>query len=312
MNFRKEKIVIIGFGWVGQANAISLKRFGYNVSYFDTHEPDLKYDNEYSSDYEKISRLKNIKEKDGKDTWYIVCVGDYVLESGEQDISSIEKALKSLEEVSGRIILRSTILPDKLKDLKFDFYVPEFLHEKKAVKESLKPQYYIVGIKNHKIPQPSFLNLWEGLATKSFKGTPEDAAYIKYLSNIWNAMRIAFINEIGNVITLPTDKDELGRIENIVDFFFERKSYLRYGRSYGGHCLPKDVHAFFTFYKNNDKNVLLIESVHISNLNHRKIEEKYVNLPEWFSEWVRPQMSGKVALRALGVSIKARIKKIFY
>src|SRR3989344_1962308 len=38
-----EKMVVVGFGWVGQANALALNILGYNVSYFDPGEPPQHY-----------------------------------------------------------------------------------------------------------------------------------------------------------------------------------------------------------------------------------------------------------------------------
>lgn len=312
MNFlSKEIIVIVGYGWVGQANALALLSMGYDVFYFDIQEPKLHYEKEHKKMYFKIKKLKSILEKDSLNTWYLVCVGDQIGDDGEQNISAIKNALDSLESAKGGIILRSTVLPEKLNALNFHYYLPEFLHEKKAVEECLTPQYYIIGSNNKTDRQPSFLDLWERSATKSFHGTPEEASYLKYLSNIWNALRITFVNEFGNMISIPTDKEKLANIEKIIDFFFERKSYLRYGRSYGGHCLPKDVHAFHAWYKKNNKEIPLIESIHKSNLIHKVIEAENTHLPEWFSEWVRPQVSGRAALRALKASIVRNLKKPF-
>ena len=52
---------------------------------------------------------------------------------GNQDISLIRRALDGLKRRKGKIIIRSTILPNLLVTLQFDFYVPEFLHEIRAV-----------------------------------------------------------------------------------------------------------------------------------------------------------------------------------
>ena len=310
MAFSKETVVIVGFGWVGQANALALSQAGYSVFYFDIQKPEFWYKDKYEKQYNSVKPLSNILEKDSLSTWYIVCVGDKVSSDGEQDISAIRKALLSLKEAKGGIILRSTILPGLLSSLNFDFYVPEFLHEKKAVEESIHPQYFILGKRNQK-EWPSFFNIWDHNATKSFHGTPEEASYIKYLSNTWNAIRIAFVNEFGNAISHPTDKEKLMKNEKVIDFFFERKSYLRYGRSYGGHCLPKDTHAFFTWHRKQGKEMPLLEGMHRSNLVHQNIEKRHSHLPQWFSEWTRPQMSGHVALRALGYSIKKKLKSLF-
>jgi UDP-glucose 6-dehydrogenase len=305
---RKETVVIVGFGWVGQANALSLSQAGYDVSYFDPGEPTRKYEDGHKEGYERLSRLKNVLEKDSSDTWYMVCVGDRVLPSGEQDISLIRKALESLRGAKGGIILRSTIVPGHLASLDFDFYVPEFLHEKKAVEECMNPHYFILGKRGGK-EGPSFFRVWERRAVKTFVGTPEEASYLKYLSNIWNALRIAFVNEFGDAIALPVDKGSLQRTERLVDFFFERKAYLRYGKAYDGHCLPKDTHAFLTWHKKQGRDVSLLEGMHVSNIAHKELASKYPHMPEWYSEWVRPEIGGYAALKAFVASVKRNVKK---
>jgi GDP-mannose 6-dehydrogenase len=305
----KETVVIVGFGWVGQANALSLLMAGYDVSYFDPGTPTLKYEDGYKDEYQRLNRLKNVLEKDSPDTWYMVCVGDRVLPDGEQDISLIKKALESLKSAKGGIILRSTIIPGHLASLNFDFYVPEFLHEKKAVEECMNPHYFILGKKSDK-ERPSFFSIWEARATKTFIGTPEEASYLKYLSNIWNALRIAFVNEFGNAIAIPSDKEKLQKTERLMDFFFERKPYVRYGKAYDGHCLPKDSHAFLVWHKKHGREMSLLEGMHTSNIAHKEMAAKYSHMPEWYSQWVRPELGGRAAFRALVASIRRNIKKL--
>ena len=144
-----ENIVIVGFGWVGQANALALTRMGHAVFYYDIAPPVLRYSGKYPELYAKVIPLRNVLEKDGKSTWYIVAVGDRVRDDGSQDLTLIKKALDSLEPARGRVILRSTVLPQNLKSLEFDFYVPEFLHERHAVGECLNPHYFVLGSKNN-------------------------------------------------------------------------------------------------------------------------------------------------------------------
>jgi UDP-glucose 6-dehydrogenase len=304
----KETVVVVGFGWVGQANALALSRAGYDVSYFDPGTPSLKYEDNYKTTYSGIKRLKSVLEKDGPHTWYMVCVGDRVLPNGEQDISLIKKALDSLHGAIGGVILRSTIIPGHLASLNFDFYVPEFLHEKKAVEECMNPHYFILGKRNERT-WPSFFNIWDHTATKVFHGSPEEASYLKYLSNIWNALRIAFVNEFGNAIAIPSDKQNLVNIEKLMDFFFERKAYMRYGKAYDGHCLPKDSHAFLTWHKKQGRDVSLFEGMHKSNNAHKELASRYPHMPEWYSEWVRPEIGGYAAFKALLASIKRNGKR---
>ncbi len=284
----KETIVIIGFGWVGQANALALARMGYSVFYYDTGVPTLHYEKEYRQVYEKISRLHTPLERDGARTCYLVSVGDRVNAEGVQDISLIRKASEALHTTKGTMILRSTVLPEHLSQIHFDFYLPEFLHEKYAVEECLNPLALIIGQGSGTKPEPEFLREWETRAAKVFRGTPREAAYLKYLSNIWNALRISFANEMGDIIS--GGGADRARAIRVIDFFFEEKGYLRYGKAYGGHCLPKDTLAFARSHDSG-----LARAVHEANERHKKLGAAYDGLPEWFSrsEFVGRGVVGK-------------------
>ncbi len=302
VNTSTEHYVIVGFGWVGQANALALKMMGCDVSYFDPGEPPHHY-TEHTNVYSSIKRLSKVTEVDGEHTFYLVCVGDRVSEDGVQDISSIEKALSSLTGVRGAVILRSTIIPETLERLSFDFYMPEFLHEKKAVEECLHPYFFVLGRGISTKKEPSVFSVWRTRARKSFDGTPREASYIKYLSNLWNAVRIAFVNEFGDAIGRPTDKKKLNEIEDILAFLFDNRGYLRYGRSFGGHCLPKDTRAFMAWYGKNSP-MPLLHGTYESNTQHAKLEKELPLIPEWFSEWPDRQISGQRALHELWYVVK--------
>ena len=306
MNAAEEKYVIVGFGWVGQANALALAKLGYDVSYFDPVDPPHHY-GEFSSLYERLERLSSLLQKDAPSTCYIVCVGDRVSEDGEQDISNIKAALSSLRGAKGGSMLRSTILPDLLEELNYDWYVPEFLHEKKAVEDCINPYFFVIGIRDGARKEPAVCALWRTRARKEFSGTAREASFIKYLSNLWNSTRIAFVNEFGNAIGRPTDKKHLMEIERVVDFLFNRHAYQRYGRAFGGHCLPKDTRAFCSWYEKNRIKLPLLSGVYESNSLHARIEKELPLLPEWYSEWPDPHISGWQALRELSYSIRKNI-----
>lgn len=307
-NAGKEKVVIVGFGWVGQANALALILDGYEVAYYDVGDPPRHYGKTYKASYEKVRKLESPLAADGPSTVYLVCVGDSVDADGHQDISNIEKALASLKERAGRVVLRSTILPSSLAALDFDIYLPEFLHEKAAVKECVNPQYVVVGKKRSDVAEPSFFELWRKRSVKMIDVTPEDAAHIKYLSNIWNAVRVAFVNEYGCSIAEPVDTPTVSRIDNVVNFIFENGPYLRYGRSFGGHCLPKDSRAYVKWSRDNNRHISLLAGMLASNDAHLLREKKYKSLPEWFSFWPEPAGSGWVALSILGKSIRRNLR----
>ena len=277
-----EKIVIVGYGWVGQANALALIRMGFEVFYYDIISPKYHYADKYFSLYKKVKPLESLLQIDGQNTCYLVCLGDRVSENGHQDISLIEKALASLRLAQGKVILRSTVLPKYLERLPINIYLPEFLHEINAVEECLNPFVLVSGIRDN-IIYPEFIKQWQGRAIKTFSGTPEEAAHLKYLSNIWNALRIAFVNEFGDGLGLPVDKERRQKIERLIDFFFEKKSYLRYGKTFSGHCLPKDTLAFMA-YKEETGPSPILRAIYESNKLHQRIEDAHI-LPQWFSSW---------------------------
>jgi UDP-glucose 6-dehydrogenase len=218
---------IIGFGFVGQATGISLSKMGHTVHVYELVEKKNIYkDDEFDEIAQIIGEIPNSGTS-------IVCIKDKTLSSGKQNIAPLKKVL---EKLKGTIILRTTILPRLLKELKFDFYWPEFLHERKALEEFMNPQFTVVGRRGK-----------ENFPIKGIKNinyfTPEEASHIKYLSNIWNAMRIAFVNEFGDNL-----KQEKVNKDKVIDFFFKKEKYLKWGNAYGGHCLPKDVKAYLREY----------------------------------------------------------------
>ena len=306
---KNEKIVVVGFGWVGQANAVALKKLGYEVSYFDPMTPPRHY-TEYADTYDSLRKLTTLTETDSPQTWYIVCVGDRVSEDGAQDISNIQKALESLEKVRGHVILRSTVLPDLVEKLPFDFYVPEFLHEKKAVEECINPYFFVVGTRSTVLKEPSFFEVWRTRARKDFSGTPREASFIKYLSNLWNATRIAFVNEFGDAVGRPSSKEGLVEINNVINFIFDNRGYFRYGKSFGGHCLPKDTRAFKKWYGDKTGALSFMNGVYAANVEHQKLEKDFPLMPEWYSEWPEPHISGRRALYELWYSIKKNTRRV--
>ncbi|PYM66271.1 MAG: hypothetical protein DMD79_03140 [Candidatus Rokuibacteriota bacterium] len=291
----RESIVVIGFGWVGQANALALARDGYPVSFYDVGAPAEHYaehHKEHADLYRALRRLNDPLEADGPGTVYIVCVGDRVDEEGNQDIAPIQRALAFLKDARGTVVLRSTVLPAHLTRLDFDIYLPEFVHKRAAVNECVNPQYLVVGKKTADSRIPSFIETWRQRSVKHIECGAEDASYIKYLSNLWNALRIAFVNEFGCSIEEPVDQKAVARIDTILSFIFGDAPYSRYGRSFGGNCLPKDTRAYTRWSEERGRDVSLLRSTLISNEAHKHREEKYPHLPEWFSTWPNGAGSG--------------------
>ena len=253
-----KKVNIIGYGYVGQATAIGLKRLGYNVVAYDIVPKENIY---RQKDFEKIPLIVDKKLPDSG--IHIVCIADKVLSDGRQEIRRIVGVLDKLWG-KGTVILRTTILPRLLAGSKFDFYWVEFLHEKKAIKEFMNPEIVVVGRRTKKeFPFKKCFN-------PVYYCSPEEASHIKYLSNVWNAMRIAFVNEFGDNLISEKTKKKIKK-ERIIDFFFKKQKYLKWGNAFGGHCLPKDTRAYLKEYPH----LLFLAATDKANKIHQK---KYPNL----------------------------------
>lgn len=313
MSKESAPIVILGFGWVGQANALALLLMGHEVYFYDPAVSINRHYPVYENQYDKVKRLDNPLKLDSASTSYIVCVGDRVDEAGNQDISYIKKATQSLEKGEGTVILRSTIRPDYLKQLHFDIYLPEFLHEKTAVEECLNPQYFVVGKRDSNFDLPGFFYDWRKRSFKEIECTPEEASHIKYLSNVWNALRIAFTNEFGRSIHAQAsgdnDREAMESAHKVLYFLFGDKPYFRYGRAYGGHCLPKDMRAYAAFSAGHI-NPKFLEGVEASNKEQEIFQQKHHELQEWFSPWRKVDISGTEALKALGRIIRRKFRNL--
>jgi GDP-mannose 6-dehydrogenase len=94
----------------------------------------------------------------------------------------------------------------------------------------------------------------------------ETAETVKYVDNVWHALKVSFANEIGAICKrLEIDS------HRVMDIFCQDEKlnissyYLKPGFAFGGSCLPKDVRAL-TFHSNRlDLKLPVLESIMESN-----------------------------------------------
>jgi GDP-mannose 6-dehydrogenase len=89
---------------------------------------------------------------------------------------------------------------------------------------------------------------------------------VKYVDNVWHALKVAFANEVGNVCkALSLDSHK------VMDIFCQDTKlnlspvYLKPGFAFGGSCLPKDVRALNYRAGRLDLSLPIIESILPSN-----------------------------------------------
>ena len=98
---------------------------------------------------------------------------------------------------------------------------------------------------------------------------PDEASMVKYASNNYHALKVAFANEIGAVCAqLGADGQTVMRIFCEDHDLNISARYLRPGFGFGGSCLPKDLRAMVHVAKDRDIVTPLLDSVLPSNDAH--------------------------------------------
>lgn len=235
------KIGVVGLGVVGEAVQHGLSRIGHEVS---GHDSKLAGSS--------IERVLNT------DVCFI-CVPTNTSDTGVCDTSIVEDVVKQLveHEYKGIVTTKSTVTPgftDKLAatypSLRFAF-CPEFLRERAAFTDFFE-NHDVCAIGAYNDEDYSIIKAAHGLIPKSFAQlTPLEAEFMKYFSNVFNAMRIVFANEFYEVCRAAGAdytkiKDSIVKRDNIPDAYLDCNENFR---GFGGACLPKDTRAFSTYIK---------------------------------------------------------------
>ena len=296
---KKNKIAVVGLGYVGISNSILLAQYN-SVMAIDINVNKVNSINKGESplaDKDIDNFLKNesldlnaMLPTPGiyKDSDFLVISTptNYDKKTNCFNTLSVEKTIESAIKENPKIIIiiRSTV-PVGFTDQmikKFDtnniFFVPEFLREGKALYDNLYPSRIIIGGGSEK--SNIIASLIKGGAKKRdvevLTMRPAEAESAKLFSNTYLAMRVAFFNELDSFAqskNLNTKNiiDSIGLDPRIGDHY-NNPSF-----GYGGYCLPKDIKQLLSNYKNAPQK--LIEAIIKSNEVRKKfIAEEVIKL----------------------------------
>ncbi|MEM2637043.1 MAG: UDP-glucose/GDP-mannose dehydrogenase family protein [Candidatus Korarchaeota archaeon] len=268
-------IAVIGGGYVGLTTALCFTELGHNVYLIEKNKKKLSLlnegrlpiqepllDNIFSKNRSKISFNEHLDEISGDVNAIFIAVGTPTVE-GRQDLSQVEngcvevgRVLKNMSKYCV-VVIKSTVLPTSVKSVivptlekisgkkiikDFGFAVnPEFLRQGNAVNDFMHPDRIVIGAYD----EQSFRvvrEIFRGIDTQILEVSPETALMIKYATNAMLALRISFINEIGNICKkIGVDVRDVAR-----GIGMDRRispHFLNAGIGFGGSCLPKDVQA---------------------------------------------------------------------
>jgi UDPglucose 6-dehydrogenase len=257
------KILVIGLGYVGTANAVLLSQHN-EVTCFDL---DVSKSNNLINGISPIedkevskylsSKKLNLKsaesfpaEIDNFDFVIISTPTNYDIETNEFNTSSIEQSLESIQNSKSNptVIIRSTvpvgyvnIVQKKFPDLEIIF-VPEFLREGRALKDSLYPSRIVIGSHSEKGKEFAKLLMEASLNTdvQTIYTNSTEAESSKLFSNAYLAMRVTFFNELDSfAMSKDLNTKEIIKAVSLdprIGDFYNNPSF-----GYGGYCLPKDT-----------------------------------------------------------------------
>lgn len=285
----KLKICIIGPGVVGYATGKILSENGFEIGFIGRNQ-------------DKIDRLR----KEGFWAYTFTSFPDhkYVYDitfitvatptiDGKIDLEPIRHAAKFLGGLLAfrkeyhLVVVKSTVLPGTTENMVIkeiekisgkksgvDFGVcmnPEYLREKTAIEDSRKPWVTLIGQLDKKSGD-ILESIYKKFAKPIFRCSLMEAEMQKYVHNLYNAVKITFYNEMRQIAQANgLDAEKMFKINALTA---EGMWNPMYGAKdfgpYSGHCLPKDMQAFYNWAEKNGYDAYLLKTTMKVNNNLMK------------------------------------------
>ena len=295
-------ISIFGLGYVGAVSAACLAKIGHNIIGVDVDQAKVDLINngktpiiekniaelvEKAVQFEQLRATTNTFEAVINSEVSFICVGTPSQLNGNLDLKymrrvckEIGKALRLMPE-RHIVVIRSTILPGTMRDVIIPMLEefsgkkagdnlgicinPEFMREGQAVHDFFHPPKTVIGETDTQSGD-LIASLYQNMNAPLIRSDLETAEMVKYVDNVWHALKIGFANEIGNVCkALGIDG------HRVMDIFCKdtklniSNCYLRPGFAFGGSCLPKDLRAFTYKARGLDLDLPILNSILHSN-----------------------------------------------
>ncbi|GIK40855.1 MAG: hypothetical protein BroJett011_46880 [Chloroflexota bacterium] len=277
-NAKAYHIVIVGAGIVGEATGKGLAKKGHQISYVDVN-PDriaqLRQQNLQAMTAQEVdwSQAEIIMLTVSTPTVNNRIVLDH-LKSATADVG---RGLRQNNKFAV-VVVRSTVPPTTTeryltpllertsgKRAGIDFGVamnPEFLRQRSNEQDFARPWITVLGTSDSKTAQilHDLYTPFGGLIVNYC--TPTEAEMIKYVNNIYNAVKISFFNEIHQICErLDLNSDLIGAVvARSAEAMWNPLYGIHGGVPYGGACLPKDTTAFMQFCQEGDFEHLMLRA----------------------------------------------------
>ena len=290
-------ISIVGLGYVGTVSAACLSSKGHSVWGVDINPDKVRMINEGCSPIvedglgDKIASAKgaghlnatcNIEQALLETEVCFVAVATPSRSSGEVNpaylLRACEQISHALVTIDKRqiVVIRSSIIPSVLERCEDIFSMiapgrvdlcvnPEFLREGTAIRDFEEPSFTLLGVEDPSV-ELTLRSLYNYLVAPIYVLPRKEALLVKYVSNAYHALKVAFANEIGALC----QEQEIDARAVMSVFSKDTKLnisalYLMPGFAFGGSCLPKDVRALQYAAKQLDIELPVIQALLVSN-----------------------------------------------
>ena len=256
------KILVLGLGYVGTANAVLLSQqnevvcYDLNVDRINLiNDKKSPIEDKEASEYlsQKNLNLKGVVKFPSQNDFDFVVIAtptNYDPDTNNFDTSTVESSIENLisQNSKATIIIRSTLPVGFIERIQKKYsnqeiiFIPEFLREGKALYDSLHPSRIVVG--SHSDQAKKFAQLLlEGATKKDVEvlyTNSKEAESSKLFANAFLAMRVTFFNELDTfAMARNLETKEIVKAVSLdprIGDYYNNPSF-----GYGGYCLPKDT-----------------------------------------------------------------------
>jgi UDPglucose 6-dehydrogenase len=282
------KIAIVGAGFVGEATGRGFTKHKHDVVFIDAST-------------EKVTNLR----EDGFDAYLADHYSQITTDITMFSVPTPTKGKKiQLDHLGSAVadfglrlkdhtkyhvaVIRSTVPPGTTRDFVIplvektsgkkagkDFGVvmqPEFLREATATEDFERPWFIQIG--EYDRPSGTIVDkLYRSFDAPIHHCSLEEAEIQKYIHNVYNAVKIAFFNEMRIAINhfgWDAEKIFLAVVESCEGIWNPIYGMRDHG-PFDGSCLPKDARALLEWGENHGFNFGILKSVITENIKHEQL-----------------------------------------